>query len=63
MGHSEHNELVTIDRETLRGTSSPERPRGEHLLAAHLPQEGVVLRQLAVGAKENEISMAPELLA
>ena len=36
--------------------------RGVHLLAAYLPQEGIVLFQLAVGSKENEISAAPQVL-
>lgn len=32
------------------------------MLAAYQPQEGVVLMQVEVGAKENEISAAPKLL-
>ena len=33
-----------------------------HLLAAYLPDQGVVLLQMEVGSKENEISAAPRLL-
>jgi predicted transposase YbfD/YdcC len=33
-----------------------------HLLAAYLPEEGIVLMQLEVGSKENEIVAAPKLL-
>ena len=36
--------------------------QGVHLLAAYLPEEGVVLLQVAVELQENEISAAPRLL-
>lgn len=55
--------LVSIDGKTVRGTIDQNNPRGEHLLAAYLPQEGIVLFQVACGTKENEISTAPKLLA
>jgi predicted transposase YbfD/YdcC len=54
--------LVAMDGKTLRGTIGPEHPRGEHLLAAYLPEEGIVLSQKAVGEKGNEITQAPSLL-
>lgn len=54
--------LVAIDGKTVRGTISAANPRGEHLLAAYLPAEGVVLMQVAVGGKANEIVAAPHLL-
>ena len=54
--------LVTIDGKTLRGTIAKGRTRGVHLLAAYLPEEGVVLLQIEVGQKENEIVAAPTLL-
>jgi predicted transposase YbfD/YdcC len=54
--------LVTIDGKTLRGTIPKGKSRGVHLLAAYLPEEGVVLMQIEVGQKENEIVAAPELL-
>jgi predicted transposase YbfD/YdcC len=55
--------LVAIDGKTVRGTITATNPRGEHLLCAYLPAEGLVLLQVAAGAKENEISTAPTLLA
>jgi predicted transposase YbfD/YdcC len=55
--------LVAIDGKTVRGTITAMQPRGEHLLCAYLPAEGLVLLQVAAGAKENEISVAPTLLA
>ena len=54
--------LVTIDGKTLRGTIPRGESRGVHLLAAYLPAEGIVLMQVAVGAKENELSAAPKVL-
>jgi predicted transposase YbfD/YdcC len=54
--------LVAIDGKTLRGTIDESTPRGEHLLAAYLPAEGIVLMQLQTGEKENEITVAPQLL-
>jgi len=54
--------LIAIDGKTVRGTIGEEHPHGEHLLCAYLPQEGVVLVQVAAGVKDNEISVAPTLL-
>jgi predicted transposase YbfD/YdcC len=54
--------LIAIDGKTVRGTISPSHAQGEHLLAAYLPEEGVVLMQVATGSKANEISLAPRLL-
>lgn len=54
--------LIAVDGKTVRGTITAEDPRGEHLLAAYLPGEGIVLGQVAVGSKENEIVAAPKLL-
>lgn len=54
--------LVTIDGKTLRGTIPKGKTRGVHLLAAYLPEEGVVLLQIEVQQKENEIVAAPILL-
>ena len=53
---------LTIDGKTLRGSIGAGETRGQHLLAAYLPGEGVVLAQVAVDGKENEISAAPRLL-
>jgi len=53
---------VTLDGKTLRGTIPAGQTQGVHLLAAYRPQDGVVLLQVEVGAKENEISAAPRVL-
>jgi predicted transposase YbfD/YdcC len=54
--------LVAIDGKTLRGTIEVGQSRGVHLLAAYLPEEGLVLMQVEVGHQENEIVAAPRLL-
>lgn len=57
-----HSVLVAIDGKTLRGTIPKGDTQGVHLLAAYLPEEGIVLMQMAVDQKENEIKAAPSLL-
>jgi predicted transposase YbfD/YdcC len=54
--------LVALDGKTLRGSIPVGETRGMHLLAAYLPNEGIVLMQVAVANKENEISAAPKVL-
>ena len=54
--------MVSIDGKTIRGTVDLANPRGDHLLAAYLPEEGIVLFQVEAGSKENEITVAPKLL-
>jgi len=54
--------LVSVDGKTLRGSVPVGQKKGVHLLAAYLPQAGVVLTQVAVEGKENEIRAAPRLL-
>ena len=54
--------LLSIDGKTLRGSWSQERPAGVHLLAAYLPAEGLVLMQVALDQKSNEITAAPQVL-
>jgi predicted transposase YbfD/YdcC len=58
-----HSQLLALDGKTVRGTIPAPGAAGTHLLAAYLPAEGIVLLQVAVSGKENEISMAPDLLA
>jgi len=53
---------LALDGKTLRGTIARGQTRGVHLLAAYVPQQGVVLLQVAVDGKENEIVVAPLLL-
>lgn len=55
--------LITIDGKTMRGTIPKGYTQGVHLLSAYLAEEGIVLKQIEVADKENEISAAPELLA
>ena len=54
--------IINLDGKSLRGTIPAGQTQGEHLLAAYHPEAGVVLLQIAVGSKENEISAAPRLL-
>lgn len=54
--------LVVIDGKTLRGTIPKGKTKGLHLIAAYLPAEGIVLAQMPVDKKENEIVVAPKLL-
>lgn len=54
---------LAIDGKTLRGTIPHGQTQGVHLLAAYLPERGVVLLQVAVESKANELTAAPTLLA
>jgi predicted transposase YbfD/YdcC len=56
------SKLVSIDGKTMRGTIPKGSTQGVHLLAAYLPEEGVVLKQVEVDTKENEIKAAPQLI-
>ncbi len=53
---------LALDGKTLRGTIPKGATRGVHLLAAYLPNQGVVLAQIRVDEKSNEITHAPKLL-
>jgi predicted transposase YbfD/YdcC len=53
---------INLDGKALRGTIFAGQRHGLHLLAAYLPDAGVVLMQMEVGAKENELVAAPRLL-
>jgi predicted transposase YbfD/YdcC len=55
--------VLAVDGKTLRGTIPAGQRCGVHLVAAYLPTAGVVLAQLAVESKENEIVVVPKLLA
>jgi predicted transposase YbfD/YdcC len=59
----QQSELVALDGKTLRRTIPKGKTQEVHLLAAYLPAEGVVLMQAAVASKENEITIAPQLLS
>src|SRR6266704_5901205 len=47
---------LALDGKTLRGTIPLGETRGVHLLAAYLPNQGVVLAQMRVDEKSNEIT-------
>jgi len=55
-------EVVAIDGKAIRGTREREEQRGEHMLAAYLPEQELVIAQVPVENKENEIVGAPKLL-
>lgn len=63
-GQAQLSQAVVIapDGKTLRGTIAVGQTRGSHLLAAYLPEEGLVLLEVEVETKENEIAAAPKLL-
>jgi predicted transposase YbfD/YdcC len=53
---------VCLDGKTLRGTIPAGHSHGVHLMAAYLPEQGVVLMQMQVGEKTNEITTAPKVV-
>jgi predicted transposase YbfD/YdcC len=57
-------EIVAVDGKTLRRSFDRARGQGPiHMISAWAAGQRLVLGQLAVGAKENEITAIPELLA
>jgi predicted transposase YbfD/YdcC len=61
MDNPDH-QLLNLDGKTLRGTIPHGATRGLHLLSLQQADENLVVAQVAVASKENEISAAPELL-
>ncbi len=57
------SEHIALDGKTLRGTIAAGGTQGVHLLTAYQVRERVPLMQLAVGAKANELTRAPQLLS
>jgi hypothetical protein len=53
--------LVAIDGKVLRGTLD-EKQEGVYMLAAYLPEEGIVLMEVAVKGKGQEIEAAAQVL-
>jgi predicted transposase YbfD/YdcC len=53
--------LVAIDGKVLRGTLN-EKQEGVYMLAAYLPGEGIVLMEVAIKGKGQEIEAAPQIL-
>ena len=62
-GCQRQTEQLAMDGKTLRGTIEAGQTRGVHLLAVYGVESGVVLNQVNVLSKENEISAAPKVLA
>jgi predicted transposase YbfD/YdcC len=54
---------LCLDGKTVRGTIPAGMARGVHLLAAYLPEQGIVLIEVLVDGKENEIVTAREVLS
>jgi hypothetical protein len=54
---------VCLDGKTLRGTIPLGESQGVHLLAAYVPEHGVVLAQVQVNGAFDEPTQAPKLLA
>jgi len=59
----DENITISIDGKVLRGTIAVGETQGTHLLAAYVPETGVVLMQIEVECKANEIVAAPQLLS
>jgi predicted transposase YbfD/YdcC len=55
--------VLSMDGKTVRGTIPAGECRGTHLLAIYVPQQGLVLAQIVVDRKENEIVVAPQVLS
>jgi hypothetical protein len=51
--------LITIDGKVLRGTIPSRKTQGVHLLAAYLPEEGIVLAQVEVDNKKKKMKSKP----
>jgi predicted transposase YbfD/YdcC len=56
------NTSISIDGKVLRGTIPVGERQGTHLLAAYQPETGLVLMQVEVECKANELVAAPQLL-
>jgi predicted transposase YbfD/YdcC len=54
---------LAMDGKTMRGTIEPGQTSGVHLLAVYAVGTGVVLHEVNVALKENEITAAPKVLA
>lgn len=61
-GQVQTDEALALDGKALRGTIEAGQTRGQHLLAAYASQTGLVVGQMTVDQKANEIVVAPELL-
>jgi predicted transposase YbfD/YdcC len=62
-GAAGYQVVISMDGKKLRGTIDLEASDGLCLLAIFLPGEGITLAQIAIAIEQNEISVAPTLLA
>lgn len=58
----EDAEQLAMDGKSMRGTIESGQQRGVYLLAVYSPHRGVVLNQVNIEHKDNEISAAPAVL-
>jgi predicted transposase YbfD/YdcC len=63
VAQASHAVVVSIDGKVLRGTIQVGHSQGVHLLAAYVPEDGLVLMQVEIASKENEICAAPSVLS
>lgn len=54
--------VVSVDGKRLRGSVPVGQDKGLYLLAAYLPQAGVVLMQVEVARHQSELTVAPQVL-
>lgn len=54
--------LICLDGKTMRGTIPKGETQGVHLLSAYLAEDGIVLKQIMVDGKTNEITAGLDLL-
>lgn len=62
-GQAGYQVVVAMDGKIVRGTIDLEGSAGLCLLGLYLPGEGITLAQIAIEAKQNEVSAAPTLLS
>jgi hypothetical protein len=53
---------ICIDGKKVRGTITANKPDGDYLLAAYMPEAGVMLMQVLIKPGEGELTVAPEVL-
>lgn len=54
--------VLAMDGKALKGTIPGGEIRGTHLLSIYVPEQGLVLAEIEVDRKENEIVAAPKIL-
>lgn len=54
--------VFSMDGKSLKGTIPRGEVRGTHLLSIYVRGQGLVLAEVAVDRKENEIVVAPKIL-